>query len=348
MYVGEVSRRWVSWGHHVTLVTAAVEGRPGKDRVDGVHIIRGGSALGVYRHARRWYAGVGRGSADLVIDEINTRPFLCPRWVHDAPVVALAHQVCREVWAAETPLPIALIGRHVLEPWWLRGYARTPVLTVSASSRDSLREYGLQDVRVVGIGRTERRRPDVVRASAPTVVYLGRLSPNKRPDHALAAFAHLRAAVPDAVLHIVGDGPMRGQLERAAPAGVHFHGRVSETTRDALLASSHALIVTSVREGWGMVVDEAAAMGIPSIGYDVPGLRDAIRAAGGIVTAPTPAALGRALVQQLPAWVAHPAASGWHGGAGTWDAVAEGILRQAETAVGANRPVPTTHRGVRL
>ena len=35
-------------------------------------------------------------------------------------------------------------------------------------------------------------------------------------------------------------------------------------------------VFTSHREGWGLVVSEAAAMGTPSVGYDVPGVRDSI------------------------------------------------------------------------
>jgi glycosyltransferase involved in cell wall biosynthesis len=44
------------------------------------------------------------------------------------------------------------------------------------------------------------------------------------------------------------------------------------------LSRAHIILVPAVREGWGLVVTEANAMGTPAIGYDdVPGLRDSIR-----------------------------------------------------------------------
>jgi glycosyltransferase involved in cell wall biosynthesis len=43
------------------------------------------------------------------------------------------------------------------------------------------------------------------------------------------------------------------------------------------MARAHALLVPSVREGWGLVVIEANAVGTPAVGYDVHGIRDSIR-----------------------------------------------------------------------
>jgi glycosyltransferase involved in cell wall biosynthesis len=94
----------------------------------------------------------------------------------------------------------------------------------------------------------------------------------------------------------VGEGPMRASLERAAPDGTVFFGRVPEAEKRDLMRRSHALVVTSVREGWGLVVSEAAQQGLRSVAYDVPGLRDSVPAADGLLTLPTPAALASALV----------------------------------------------------
>src|SRR5690349_17565869 len=89
VFTQEVARSLVERGHDVTHFTAAVEGRPARDTVEGVEVERRGSRLGVYREARRFWAGLPSGSFDVVVDEINTRPFLTPRWVRGTPVVAL-------------------------------------------------------------------------------------------------------------------------------------------------------------------------------------------------------------------------------------------------------------------
>jgi glycosyltransferase involved in cell wall biosynthesis len=61
------------------------------------------------------------------------------------------------------------------------------------------------------------------------------------------------------------------------------------------LARAHVLVATSVREGWGLNVSEAAACGTPSIGYRVPGLVDSLSASGGLVVDPAPNALSEGL-----------------------------------------------------
>ncbi len=84
-----------------------------------------------------------------------------------------------------------------------------------------------------------------------------------------------------------------------AGPGVTFLGRVSEEEKRERLGRAHALVATSVREGWGLVVTEAAASGTVAIGYDVAGLRDSIGASGGILTPADPASLATGLVRLL-------------------------------------------------
>jgi glycosyltransferase involved in cell wall biosynthesis len=43
------------------------------------------------------------------------------------------------------------------------------------------------------------------------------------------------------------------------------------------MSRAHVLLVPGVREGWGLVVSEANAMGTPAVAYDVPGLRDSVK-----------------------------------------------------------------------
>ena len=86
------------------------------------------------------------------------------------------------------------------------------------------------------------------------------------------------------------------------------------------MARAHVHVATSVREGWGLVVSEAAALGTPTVAYDVPGLRDSTRAAGGVVVPPTP----DALVAWLPVGAAAVEGrairrSPTRGGAHSWD-----------------------------
>jgi glycosyltransferase involved in cell wall biosynthesis len=300
VFTEEVAQSLVRRGHELTIFAAAVAGRPGDERIDGVRIVRAGSRLGVYRAARRFWSAQPHGSYEVVVDEINTRPFLTPRWIRGTPVVALIHQLAREIWFSETPLPLAVPGRYVLEPWWLRAYRDVPALTVSRSSAESLQRYhGWRDVTVVPEGATPHPIPAVAKETDPTLVFLGRLVAMKRPEAAIEALGLVQQHVPSAQLWVVGDGPLAASLRREAPARVSFLGRIADDELRERLARAHVLLATSIREGWGLNVSEAAACGTPAIGYAAPGLRDSVIASGGSLVEPNPDALADAVVAFL-------------------------------------------------
>jgi glycosyltransferase involved in cell wall biosynthesis len=335
VYTEEVARRWVADGHEVTLFAAEVSGRPAEEVVHGVRIVRRGSRLGVYRAAREWYLAEGRGRFDLVVDEVNTKPFDCPRWVDDAPVVALVHQTCEEIWHHQMPWPVAVMGRRVLEPRWLARYAAVPALAVSPSTRDALRRFGVERVTIVPEGLTlpADARP-APKETQPTVIHVGRLVSYKRVDHLVEAVRIARRTMPELQLWLAGGGPLEAGLRAAAHPGVQVLGHVSQAEKYRRMASAHALLMASVREGWGLVVAEAAAVGTRTIAYDTPGVRDAVEAAQGVLTPPDPEAMAAWLVEVLPGWIAEPPAPVLQGGVHDWDDVASAVLAAAVGSTG--------------
>ena len=334
VYVDALARRWAAAGNDVTLLCARAAGQASESAVEGVRVVRRGGRLGVYREARRFWAEAPPGAFDVVLDVVNTRPFLAPRWARGTPVVALAFQVAREVWSYEVPQAAAVLGRYWLEPRWLRGYESVPTLTISESSRQSLHAYGLRNVSVVPVGHEPHALgAPPPREAVPTAAFLGRLAANKRPDHALRAFEAARPSIGECRMWVVGAGPMEERLRRDfAASPVRFFGRTTEAEKLDLLARAHVLLVTSVREGWGLVVTEAAGLGTPAIGYDVPGLRDSLRASNGVVVEPTVEALAAAVAERLPMWAASGAPAVAAGGVAPWRDVAEAVLRHLEEA----------------
>lgn len=302
-YTAEVFSPWVAMGDEVTWFAGAAPGLPERDVTDrGVEIVRRGGRLGVYPAAWRWWREEGRRRGfDLVIDEVNTIPFGTPMWVRDAAVVGLIHQTAQEVWTAEMG-PLGHVGAAI-EPLLLRPYRDLPVATVSPSSKESLLAMGLRNVTVLPQGTDPMPIPSlqVEAPGRPTLIWVGRLAANKRPLDAIAAFELVRSACPEAALWVVGDGPQRTEVEQAARRvrGVTVHGRVSLETRNALMAAADLLVTTSVREGWGLNVSEAALLGTPSIGYRVPGLVDSVPASGGMLCDPSPQALASAVQQVI-------------------------------------------------
>ena len=184
----------------------------------------------------------------------------------------------------------------------------------------------------MGAGVTGRSDGRVEKESVPTVVFIGRLSANKRPEHAIRAFGLVRRQLPDAQMWVIGSGPEEARLRKMAGPGVTFLGRVPEEEKRERLGRAHALVATSVREGWGLVVTEAAANGTVAIGYDVPGLRDSIGASGGILTRADPASLATGLVRLLLSVAGGYGPRARPAGVVPWAEVAAGILAVAREA----------------
>jgi hypothetical protein len=124
VFTREVAKRWVASGHEVSLFTSKFPGCENEEIVDGVNIVRAGGRFTVYRQAKKFYSKRFRAeNFDVVIDEVNTRPFFAPKFVKNSEkIVALIHQLAREYWFYETPFPVNYFGYHFLENKWLKQY----------------------------------------------------------------------------------------------------------------------------------------------------------------------------------------------------------------------------------
>jgi glycosyltransferase involved in cell wall biosynthesis len=304
VFTREILKRWAEAGHEVTLFTSNFKDGKGNEVVDGVDIIRDGGVYSVYWKAKEYYNKFfSKQDYDIVIDEINTRPFLTPKFVRKGEkIVALIHQLAREYWFYETPFPISYFGYYFFEERWLRNYRRIPTVTVSESTRKDLAGLGFEKVFVVGEGLNFKpSRKLAEKEGYPVVVYAGRLKKAKRPDHAVKAFEVVRRAVPNAELWIIGDGYFRDKLMSIACEGVRFFGSLSNEERRNLIKKAWVLVNPSVREGFGLSVVEANALGVPCVAYDVAGLRDSIieGETGLLVKSGDVEALAEAVVQVL-------------------------------------------------
>ncbi len=275
-FTEEIGKRLVAYGHDVTVFTSCFDGCELETQRFGMRIIRRGGKYSVYSKARG-YVKQNLSEFDIIVDEINTVPFRIRGLAKGKTVVALIHQLAREVWFYESRFPLSVLGYFALEPLWLREYRDVSTVTVSDSTRSDLLKIGFQRVHVVhnGIGVAPLENPPQ-KAAQPVLIFMGRLVKCKLPDHAIAAFKQVKQALPDAELWILGDGYLRARLEGDLVDGVTFFGRVEDDEKFDLLKKARVLLAPSIREGWAISVTEANAMGTPAIGYAVPGLRDSI------------------------------------------------------------------------
>jgi glycosyltransferase involved in cell wall biosynthesis len=148
--------------------------------------------------------------------------------------------------------------------------------------------------------------PRVPLPAEPLVVFAGRHIPEKRPTELVHALALLRSDAPELRSRILGDGPERPRV-LAAIAEHRLEDRVTAPGFVALeqvehdLARALCMVLPSRREGYGLVVVEAAANGVPSIVVAHPDnaavelVEDGVN--GVIVRSPDPRALADGIVR---------------------------------------------------
>jgi glycosyltransferase involved in cell wall biosynthesis len=112
--------------------------------------------------------------------------------------------------------------------------------------------------------------PPEPNAAEPVVVFAGRLIPEKRAPAVVPAVGRARQALPGLRATVFGDGPERGDVLAAiAREGlegvVQAPGFVAATEVEDALRTALCMLLPSRREGYGLIVVEAAARGTPSI-----------------------------------------------------------------------------------
>ncbi|MBL8750123.1 MAG: glycosyltransferase family 4 protein [Planctomycetes bacterium] len=112
-------------------------------------------------------------------------------------------------------------------------------------------------------------------------VCIGRLVRVKRVADFVAAVALCDGVAGD----VFGDGPLRAEIAAAAErdTGGRVLCRGANESAASLLAAYDALVLPSIREGFPLVAVEAFAAGVPVVGYDVPGVRDALEDGRGVL-----------------------------------------------------------------
>jgi glycosyltransferase involved in cell wall biosynthesis len=137
---------------------------------------------------------------------------------------------------------------------------------------------------------------------SPVVSIVGRLVTQKAHDRFLRAALVVAQRLPSARFLIVGDGPLRDELERmAADLGVAHQTRFTGVRDDApyLIARSDLLTFSSDWEGLSIAALEALAAGVPVVSTDVAGMRELLSSGAGAIVPHDAEALGAAIADLL-------------------------------------------------
>jgi len=199
------------------------------------------------------------------------------------------HTFTGQVWATKKGLMKVLLRSMD----WVTATCATMVLVDSSTQRDFLiantvvsveKSRVLCDGSISGVDckrfkPSDKMREDIrdglgTNKDAVVMLFVGRLKKEKGVTDVVRAFAHAKQSYTNMELWLVGPDEEHIEQTLESTAGVRY---ISYTdSPESYMAAADVLCLPSYREGFGSVVIEAAACGIPSIGSDIYGLQDAI------------------------------------------------------------------------
>ncbi|HUC26513.1 MAG TPA: glycosyltransferase family 4 protein [Streptosporangiaceae bacterium] len=275
-------------GARVTYLTARAAGQSARDRRDDIEVVRIGSRFTVYPRVLGWLAR-RRHRFDAVLDCQNGIPFFTPCVLpRTVPVFCVMHHVHDAQFGVHFSPLVAAVGRLLEGRVARRVYRRTLCIAVSRSTADAMAERlrWTGPVCIIPNGLTPLVESPVVEATVTeppppaTITWVGRMVAHKRVERVLDVAARLAPA--GVTVDVIGRGPasepFAAEIARRDLAGrVRLRGYLAEDVKRAAVGASVLHLNTSQGEGWGLCVLEAAQLGVPTVAYDVDGLRDAVR-----------------------------------------------------------------------
>jgi glycosyltransferase involved in cell wall biosynthesis len=194
---------------------------------------------------------------------------------------------------------VPLMGKLItgrLELAWLRRWARC-VMVLNEHVRQEAIEHGLSPDQLLwmpnpvdteefapatGLERRSLREKLGISATAPVVLYCGRLAPEKGIPLLLEAFARVVTGIPESLLVLVGDGPCRADFEAQVrelnlQRNVRFVGAVTSMEVPSWLNISDVFSLVSPSEGFSCAIAEAMSTGLACVVSDIPANRQLIR-----------------------------------------------------------------------
>jgi glycosyltransferase involved in cell wall biosynthesis len=318
----ELSKRFLGDGWRVVHLVPGFAGCAPQEVVDGIQIIRIGHSLLSFYRLPFFFRRNLRQETDFLVDAfVSVGSFACLMMKPERAAIVI-HHIEATKWFFQSGvygvprwiMPILNLTGYFIEKMQLMLLAllfRGMVVTGSESTAHGLARLGFRRRRIGIIKYGIAGRPlgalstSLAKEQAFTVLMLGPRQ-SKRPLHTLRAFELFQQRHPEAQFWVAGWGDsleaLRSHVAARGIRNVTFHGRVTGAVRDELLQRAHVLCTSPLREGWGLIVIEANAMGTPVIGYDVPGLRDALAFGNGWLCKPGPRHMAERLEEVWTQW----------------------------------------------
>ena len=290
-HVHAMSRDQASMGHDVTVLTPrADESLPRIEEMHGYTVVRvspGVTLLGndVSPAIARYLWGVNSKQFDVIHAHshlyFSTNLAALKRKLGDIPLAITNHGLYTQSapkWVFD--IYLRTIGR------WTFNQADV-VFCYTDADKQRVRNLGVSSpIQVVSNGiDTDRFTPDgpksdLIDASGPVILFVGRLVEGKRPEIAIKTLSEIHKSDSAVELYFCGEGPLRDVLEQRVDEldmqdSVTFLGQVSYDDMPKVYRQADVLILPSRAEGVPRTIMEALSSGVSVVSSDLPQVRSA-------------------------------------------------------------------------
>jgi len=274
----ENARYLAGHGHSVTFVASRFRGAAKEETLDGVRVVRLGGLLSQWLRCFLYYMLHARGRYDVVVAEGfggSRIPRLTPLYVKE-PMITEWHQVHRDLFEQQYPWPLRP-ALNVLERLTAFVHRNTAIRANTVEWQHAFQALGFKPENIfvlpVSIREDWFLETRSARISAPLILCLNRFLRYKCLHHVVLAMEEVLKVVPDAQLVLAGrradpryaTSVLRLIRELSLERNIVVRFDVSEAEKRTLLGHARVMVVPSAVEGFGLVVLEANARGLPVV-----------------------------------------------------------------------------------
>ena len=282
----ELGKRLVKQGHTLDVVTMRQVGVQENETLDDINLWHIGPMIENPPHRTltdfsKFFFAIRKWLKTHSYDVVCAEGFsIIPACLFSpVPVVATVHDVStggKDQW----------INKSVLSFFAEKLTLRLPkkIITVSNAMHQAIIERGVPQEKIITIyNAVDTQTLNALAAKEVgknTIIFIGRFVPHKHVDDLIAAFSLVLKKIP-AHLLLVGTGPEEPSLrwlvqEYKLNEKVRFETESETETVIGMLKRASVLVLPSTREGFGIVLAEAGAVGVPVIAYDIQAVREVV------------------------------------------------------------------------
>ena len=275
----EVGVRLIKNGHQVSVLAGGWKNCKREEILNGIRVMRFGHRVGPHVALT---VHLLKHRYDVIIADLgHAVPWISPVLLRNNTIVSFLHLHARSLPRQVGRLLAYFIT--TLERLYFIIYNNSHFVTISNTSFADLESLGIKskNISIIRSGVNSELFHPAIKTGYPSVVYFGGMRPYKRPEESLYLLRELRNQITDLKLTMIGDGLSRRDLEMLCEKlnlkeNVTFTGKISDSEVAEIVASSWLNIHSSITEGWGISIIEAASAGTPTVAFKVPGVSDSV------------------------------------------------------------------------